>query len=143
MITIATERDINRALGLANGFAGKPVDEATFIEWWRKAITNGLATVFTRTGSDDQLKEAIGVLVFKSPFDGAKTAAVSFWYTDQSEGTTMASGILFRRAEEFLKETGVKTLHCSAIFDGNFEKVDTFLKRSGFKPHEMQYSKTL
>jgi hypothetical protein len=141
MITIATPEDMRRAAGLANGFAGQTVYEPFFIDWWERMIKAGSATVFYRENGD-QLKEALGVLIFDNPLTGEKHAALSFWFCDLDE-QSMATGILFLRAKEFIKAMGCKVFHASALLDSRFTKVHSFLIDSGFVPNELQFKLTL
>lgn len=142
MITIATPEDMKRAIGLANGFASQKVDETTFVDWWSEMISKGLATVFYRENNKNELKEALGVLVFTHPLTGKKAATVTFWFCD-FEDTSLARGIMFRRAEEFMKSLGCQAMYVSALIDPRYQTVHNFLTTNGFVPLEVQFRKDI
>lgn len=142
MIALATRDDMKRAIGMADGYAGQKIHEKTFVDWWGQMIERGLATVLYRE-SNGEMKEVIGILMFDSPFTGEKAATIGFWYVADFEEKSLARGLLFRRAYEFLKNMGCKTISCHPVLNTNFNGFSRFLQRQGFVPVEVQYKKEI
>ena len=134
--------DFAAKVGFCSGF-----DSAHFITTWSGAIRNGIGFINARLsyGVDGLLsigmKEAIGVMLYPDAFDGARVAAIMFWY--HSGDASLAAGRLFADTIQKISESGARRVYYASLVTPRFPWVANVLHKAGFRALEVTYVKDL
>lgn len=146
MIALATVDDLKQVADLGKQFYLK-LHQAdrfhfkAFLAAWTQYLATGFGLIVKRT-SDHEVKEAVGMLFYDDPNDGAKSAANVFWYVSDDE-SSLASGLVYDRLEKEVRARGTVRMFMSNLVGERFEQVGNFLFHAGYVPVESHHRKDL
>ncbi len=142
---VATIHDLEKALPLAKKFYEdcqfkNSFDQEYFLQVWANLLASGFGRIYIRE-DEGEIIEAIGVIVADGSMNKIRTATIQFWFIG-GDGS-LANGLLFNSVLEELGRLEVHLVQVNALIRYRYDKMKSFLQKSGFEPKEVSFERAL